>query len=443
MKPSLLLTAAILGTAALAGWLQHRAAATGLAERDQLRAEVARLGIDPDWLTAQATPGTLTPWKSAAVIAKADATAALAARQATVRAIAREIITFAKEQKEQQKSGTQMDAAAKKRAMAVFEKLMDLKEADFAILLDEVRSDPSLPAQTKGELIGMSVMMLAQQNPRSALQLVLNSKDLLKDNPGMSYMAGMAIGRLAETDPAAAFAWMEEHKDSGFVNDMARQQALAGLAKADPERALRNILDQKDSLDDEKNRFGSARFAGSIAQGANRDSLLAALRKVTADPPAPGTEKKVESLRDSVLAGIGSQLVSGGFDTAAPWLESSTLTPQEKSKVLNGVTGGLYGTDPTPWLGWMQKNLPADQLDEHTNGIIRQWTQRDYNAVGTWLNTQPTGPAKDAATLSFAETLIPHEPEAAQRWIDTLPAGEKKDRLLEQLQKKPEPKPEQ
>jgi hypothetical protein len=110
---------------------------------------------------------------------------------------------------------------------------------------------------------------------------------------------------------------------------------------------------------------------------------------------------------------------------------------------LNGVTGGLYSTDPTPWLGWMQQNLPADQLDEHTNGIIRQWTQRDYNAVGTWLNTQPTGPAKDAATLSFAETLIPHEPEAAQRWIDTLPAGEKKDRLLEQLQKKPEPKPEQ
>ena len=327
------------------------------------------------------------------MIAKADATAALAARQATVRAIAREIIAFAKEQKEQQKSGTQMDAAAKKRAMAVFEKLMDLKEADFAILLDEVRSDPSLPAQAKGELIGMSVMMLAQQNPRSALQLVLDSKDMLKDNPGMSYMAGMAIGRLAETDPAAAFAWMEEHKDSGFVNDMARQQALA------------------------------------------------ALRKVTADPPAPGTEKKVESLRDSVLAGIGSQLVSGGFDTAAPWLESSTLTPQEKSKVLNGVTGGLYGTDPTPWLGWMQKNLPADQLEEHTNGISRQWTQRDYNAVGTWLNTQPAGPAKDAATLSFAETLLPHEPEAAQRWIDTLPAGEKKDLLLEQLQKKPEPKP--
>ena len=236
---------------------------------------------------------------------------------------------------------------------------------------------------------------------------------------------------------------MEEHKDSGFVNDMARQQALAGLAQAAPERALRSIIDQKSDPADETNRFDSARFAGSIAQRANRDSLLAALRKVTSDPPAPGTEKKVESLRHSVLTGIGSQLVRGGFDTAVPWLESSTLSPEEKTKVLAGVTGGLYATDPTPWLGWMQKNLPAEQLEEHTNGIIRQWTQRDYNAVGTWLNTQPAGPAKDAATLSFAETLLPHEPEAAQRWIDTLPAGEKKDRLLEQLQKKPEPKPEE
>ena len=443
MKASLLLTAAILGAAALAGWLQHRAAATGLAERDQLRAEVVRLGIDPDWLTTQATPGTLTPWKSAQVIAKADATAAIAAREAHVRAIAREVITFAKQQKEQEKSGQQMDPETKKRAMAVFEKLMDLKEADFAILLEEVRSDPSLPKQAQGELIGMSVMMLAQQNPRSALKLVLESKDLLKDNPGMGFMAGMAIGKLAETDPAAAFAWMEEHKDSGFVNDMARQQALAGLAKADPERALRNILDQKSDPDDENNRFGSARFAGSIAQGANRDTLLAALRKVTADPPAPGAEKKVTELRQVVLAGIGSQLARGGLETAAPWLESATLSAEEKTQVLNGVAGGLYSADPTPWLGWMQKNLPADQVTTHTDSIIRQWTQRDFNAVGTWLNIQPAGPAKDAATFSFAETLLPHEPEAAQRWIDTLPAGEKKDRLLEQLQKKPEAKPEE
>ena len=439
MKASLLLTAAILGAAALAGWLQHRAAATGLAERDQLRAEVVRLGIDPDWLTAQASPGTLTPWKSSQVLAKADATAALAAREASVRAIAKEIIAFSIKFR----GVENMDPEAKKRAMAVFEKLMDLKEADFAILLDEVRSDPSLPAQAKGELIGMSVMMLAQQNPRSALQLVLDSKDLLKDNPGMSYMAGMAIGRLAETDPAAAFAWMEEHKDSGFVNDMARQQALAGLAKADPERALRNILDQKSDPDDENNRFGSARFAGSIAQGANRDTLLAALRKVTADPPAPGAEKKVTELRQVVLAGIGSQLARGGLETAAPWLESATLSAEEKTQVLNGVAGGLYSADPTPWLGWMQKNLPADQVTTHTDSIIRQWTQRDFNAVGTWLNIQPAGPAKDAATFSFAETLLPHEPEAAQRWIDTLPAGEKKDRLLEQLQKKPEAKPEE
>lgn len=443
MKASLILTAAILGAAALVGWFQHQAAATALTERDQLRAEVVKLGIDPAWLTAQAKPGTLTPFKSSQVIAKADAAAALAAREANVRTIAREIIAFAKEQKENEKSGQQMDPEAKKRAMAVFEKLMDLKEADFAILLEEVRGDATLPKQAQGELIGMSVMMLAQQNPRSALKLVLESKDLLKDNPSMSFMAGMAIGRLAETDPAAAFAWMEEHKDSGLVNDMARQQALAGLAKADPERALRNILEQKEADPGKNEQFSSARFAGSIAQGADRDNLLAALRKVTAGPPAPGAEKKVTEVRDVVLAGIGSQLARGGFETAASWLESATLSPEEKKQVLNGVTGSLYGTDPTPWLGWMQKNLPADQVGQQTNGIIRQWTQRDYNAVGTWLNTQPAGPAKDAATLSFAETLLPHEPEAAQRWIETLPAGDNKDLLLKQLQKEPEPKAEE
>lgn len=440
MKVSLLLTAGILGIAALAGWWQHRAGALSLVERDQLRAEVARLGIDPDWLTAQAVPGTLTPWKSSQVLAKADAAAAQAAHQENVRAIAREIIAFARAQKESEKSGREPDPEMKKRAMAVFEKIMELKEADFAVLLDEVRRDPALPKQAQGELVGMSVMMLAQQNPRSALKLVLDSKDLLKDLPGMNYMAGMAIGRLAETDPAAAFAWMEEHKDSGFVNDMARQQALAGLAKADPEQALRNILEQKDNGDSETNRFGSSRFAGSLAQGANKDALLTALRKVTGAPPGDGPEKQVRQVRDSVLSGIGSQLVRGGFESAAPWLESASLSPEEKTQVLNGVSGGLYGTDPTPWLGWMQKNLPADQAGNHMANIIRQWTQRDYNAVGTWLNSQPAGQAKDAATLSFAETLLPHEPEAARHWIDTLPPGEKKDDLLKKLQNGPEPK---
>ncbi len=440
MKASLLLTALIPGTAALAGWFQHRAAALDLVERDRLRAEVLKLGIDPDWLTAQANPGNLTPWKNAQVLAKADAAAT---REASVRAIAREIIAFAKSQKETEKSGNAMDAGAQKRAMAVFEQLLDFKEEDFAILLEEVRSDPSLPKQAQGEMIGMSVMMLAQQNPRSALKLLLESKDLFQDNPGSGFMATMAIGRLAETDPAAAFAWMEEHKDSGFVNDMARQQALAGLAKADPEQALRNILDQKADPTAKDGTFNSVRFAGSIAHGTDRDALLAALRKVTSDPPAPGAEKKVAELRQAVLAGIGAQLVRGGFETAAPWLEPSTLSQEEKSQVPGGLAGGLHGTDPAPWLDLLQKNLPADQVASQTDSIIRHWTQRDFNAVGTWLNTQPAGPAKEAATITFAETLLPHEPEAAQRWIDTLPASEKKDLLQTQLQKEPGPKPEE
>jgi len=440
MKVSLLLTASILGTAALAGWFQHRAAARDLRERDQLRAEVLKLGIDPAWLTAQAHPGNLTPWKNTQVLAKADAAATLAARETRVRAIAREIIAFAKAQKESGHSGPAMDADAKKRAMSVFEQLLDLKEAEFTILLDEVRNNPDLTKQVQGELIGMAVMMLAQQNPQSALKLVLESKDLMKDNPTGGFMATMAIGRLAETDPTAAFTWMEEHKDSGFVTDMARQQALAGLAKADPERALRHLLDPTKSDESESGRSTSLQSARFIAQKADRDALLAALRKVTAEP-SPGTEVKVTKVRDTVLTGMGSQLVQGGIENASTWLESASLSAEEKSQILSGVGGSLYGTDPTPWLGLLQKNLPADQAATQTDSIIRQWTQRDFNAVGTWLNRQPAGPAKEGSIYSFAETLLPHEPEAARRWIETLPAGEKKDQLLKLAQKEPAGKP--
>jgi hypothetical protein len=147
-------------------------------------------------------------------------------------------------------------------------------------------------------------------------------------------------------------------------------------------------------------------------------------------PTGPGA---ADQLRQGLLTGIGSKLAEAEFDEAKAWLDSDALQPEEKALVLNGVAGSLYAKDPMPWLDWMSGNLPEEQFTGKLKVLIPQWTNQDFNAVGAWINGQPSGKPKEEAILSFAETLIPHEPEAAERWLESLPESPRKQELINKL----------
>jgi len=54
---------------------------------------------------------------------------------------------------------------------------------------------------------------------------------------------------------------------------------------------------------------------------------------------------------------------------------------------------------------------------------MERWTEKDYQAAGTWLTQAADGPAKQAAVASYAKTVAPYEPETAAQWAITLPPG--------------------
>ena len=55
--------------------------------------------------------------------------------------------------------------------------------------------------------------------------------------------------------------------------------------------------------------------------------------------------------------------------------------------------------------------------------MMERWTEKDYQAAGTWLTQAADSPAKQAAVASYAKTVAPYDPETAVQWAVTLPPG--------------------
>lgn len=85
------------------------------------------------------------------------------------------------------------------------------------------------------------------------------------------------------------------------------------------------------------------------------------------------------------------------------------------------------------WVEWVGQTLPAGQADPNIKNMVRQWTQDDYQAAGSWLATSPEGPAKNTAVRSYAETVSDYDPETAAQWAMTLPPGKDRETTLKAI----------
>ncbi|MDB6133963.1 MAG: hypothetical protein JWM59_2206 [Verrucomicrobiales bacterium] len=442
MKISLILTFFIvIGTIMVASWQKSEAGGLN-AEYETLLSEVERLGVDTRDLTGE--NGVLSQMSLKQVITRIEAIDAKTARDVRTRGFAREIADFAEEQKKLARRG-RPDTVAQAKIMRIMEGLLELEGEDFRVLLEAFRTDTGLSANSRQELIGMAVIMLGRQNPRSALDLLAESREDLLQGGRAGFMVGMCLQGLAQKDPAAALAWVDSHKD--LVDDQAMRQALQGVAQKDPEMAMKRVLNQKDGDGRQNILMFASSMASAVTDQAGRESLIATMRKVSkasAPADAAGSDaasNPVSLLQDGILRGIGSRLTEGSFEQAKAWLESAAINAEEKAKVIEGIAGSLYSKDPAPWLEWMTANLPADKMSEKLQQIIPSWTNQDFNAVGAWLNGQPVSKAREQAVLSFAETLLPHEPEAAQRWLESLPESPKRQELMDKISGAQNPPP--
>ncbi len=124
-----------------------------------------------------------------------------------------------------------------------------------------------------------------------------------------------------------------------------------------------------------------------------------------------------------------------GFESAAAWFDGAGLDEAEAKAFTDGIHPWQTGADTGKWIEWMATKVPAESLDTKVPQLMEHWTRTDYQAAGVWLSGAAEGPGKQAAVESYARTVAPYDPAAAEQWARTLPAGPDRDELLEEIVK--------
>lgn len=413
MKASLLLTALILAAAGLLGWQQQETLTRVRETHQAALADARALGLAADDIAAGKLP---LPAKRA----REDA----ADRSAAAKAFAAELIAFAAEMKAREEAGETLDAPMQKRISELLGTLGDFDPAQIKVLIAELRASESLNREMRRGIVGLAIMTLADRQPESALALFTETSDLVEAEGMMQHVLARSIEKLAESNPTAALEWLRANgkKFPDLVGDSTRLAVVAGAAKLDPKLAL-GLVDELDL--DNKNEVGS-RLAAAAATAEERSALLAALRGVA--------EKKPE-LVGTTLYSLASGLARDGFDAASSWLDSAQLEGPELERFISGLNPHAMGDDTGKWLDWMGDRLPPDQRAEKIVQVVGDWTTRDHRAAGEWIRQAADGPLKESAIASYAGTVAPYEPAAAAQWALTLPAGEGRTELIEQIHK--------
>jgi hypothetical protein len=418
MKPPLISTLVILAVGIVWGVRENQRLATLREQHRLLTQHAAAHGIPVD----PASPFVLT---NSGKRPHADG-----GRKA--KAVADLVVAFDKEMMEILGSGQRLDAAAQQRIMEWLDGLLSLNGGEFRILFDELRNRDDMDDRMKQGMVPFSIEMLAELHPQAALALFTESSDLLDENPRLKHMLPSALSHLAKDQPLAALEWIKNNAEKypELVTDEARRAVIAGAALSDFGLALQLIGELGVSAD-------KGGLMLQISQAAvtpeRRTDFLTALRQQVAASP---DQAEAGKLYAAGLRNLLDRVAESGYDPAMAWLETAGLPVAESAGLMENLSYRQTKAETGKWLDWMATQPVKDsQSDSTTRDLVRNWTQNDYRAAGEWLTQAPAGPLKEAATLSYLETIAPYEPEVAAQWATTLPADRQKDALQTIYQK--------
>lgn len=335
---------------------------------------------------------------------------------------ARELIDFALEMKRIEDSGEQPPPETKQRLLAFVARLAECDEADMRIILGEAKANKALDDKNRKNLISGCCMVLSQNNPAASVKLLGEARELFGENKGA--MLTDALTRWATKDPLSAFAWAERPENVGLVSPSARRGMIVSLAISDPQKAVALALTQGAET---RNCLSTI---AKTAPMASWKSLLEQLGNDQTNEPNTGP-----STREIMLRGIADKLAEGSVETATQWLTTANLSETDRRGFINALSSvRMESKQRVPWLEWIAKNETDPVIvTKYTRNVVSTWTREDFNGTGEWINQQPPGVMREAATQSFAETLAPHEPEAAAVWALNLPATEGRLKLLQRI----------
>lgn len=415
MKIPLLASLVIVAGGAGLGWHSQQQLAAARLTHGQLLAEAAQLGIAID----PAHPAALLH------LTKHERQG----REVGVQLAAAEFIVFAQEMAAYKEArGNQLNSAMQERLMEFMDRMMALNSAQFKALIAEVAANQDLKDEIRQDLIGFSIMTLANEQPQAALTIFAESSGLFT-NPGIgARVLSTALACWAKEDPLAALKWLRNQagKYAELISEDTKLGMISGAAVQYPKFAFK-LIGELDLKDPEQAVQAVVNAADSPQ---DRSATLAGLRSYLATVQDAAVR---EATASHAIRSLALGCMRDGYESASQWLAGARLSPAELGNFAEGLTPQAKRDDTGRWVEWLGNALPPEQAEERIRGFVDTWTQNDCQAAGRWLGNAAEGLARNTAIRAYAETVAGYEPEVAAQWALTLPAGDQRDATLKQV----------
>ena len=377
MIRSLIITALILIAAALLGWREKRQCLSEKATSEKLLKEVAANPGD-DFRTPQ---GKERRKKDLVMKAKMKKLSGDFFAQ-SIRAAEDPVAAFGEEFRI-------LEADLKSR-------LEELDPAGIKQFNEECTKNPDLNSQAKQDLNRYIREVFVQNDPIEMTRMMVESPELF------------GIGDEKTYDPFSylVYYFSSTKRDLQIVFDC--------LAEAPP-------------------AFQSKYIGGALQFGADspsqRAELLEEMRYFATTPE----QKELVNGQLNELA-FGRSDVKGSFIELTDWIGSANLSSEELVAATKGMQDKVRVGETAQWLDWLTKNdIPDDVSKERAFELAARWTEKDYQAVGQWLNSSTDSPEKAAVAGAYAAKAYPYDPENAMKWIQTLPQGPDRTKALKTI----------
>lgn len=377
MKRSLVVSALILLASALLAWREKQQIAREEEANDKLLRQIASIsGMDPR-----------SP-------VRVERTRADRARQAKVEALSRDFFSLYRVASEDP------TAASAEERLRIEEDLKSrlgtLTPEEIELFMDELNSNPDLNLQLRKALNNFVQKVFIWNHPIEMARMMGQAPKQF----------GIGVEGIYDPFEYLVYYYSGENTDLPTV--------FQCLSEAPPE-------------------FQAKYIGISTRFGADRPSMRAELlEEMRSFAKTPEQEELVKGqLRDLVF---GRPDARGAFVELSDFIASANLSSEELVAATRNMQNNVRVSETGQWLDWLAKTgMPVEVSGERAFELATRWTEKDYQAVGQWLNSSPASPERTAVAGAYAAKAYPYDPESAMKWIETLPQGPDRTKALESI----------
>ncbi len=305
------------------------------------------------------------------------------------KALARELIHSLRLSKGYKSAQNPSETYSYERKKDIYKRLYDLPFSQIKLFFEEFYHSADSSELSKSDISETSYYLMQILAPKYPTEMI----DLLNKSPEIF---------TNDQENINSYQWAIIYHTAHDKNDPATAyQCLAKLANAEPSlqsKIISTIID-------------AAKTPGK------RTETLEAMRAYATTP-----EQKKLVMKHMVDLAFGNGSLRPGFAETSDWLNSAALSTEELKSATMGIQKKVQTGDIAQWIDWLSSSgLPEKDTQARVYLLADEWTNKDYQAVGNWLNNAPDSPQKHAAIGAYAINTYPHDPENAMKWAQTLP----------------------